>query len=56
MTNDNPDRSTGLYWQVDWVQLDDLPPETPYFYARYRQEYPAVAGRDYLLADLTGSG
>ena len=26
VTNDNPDRSTGLYWQVDWVQLDELPP------------------------------
>jgi len=56
VTNENPDRSTGLYWQVDWVQLDSLPPETPYFYSRYRQEYPAVAGSDYLFADLTGSG
>lgn len=56
VTNDNPDRSTGLYWQVDWVQLEDLPPGTPYFYARYRREYPAVKGRDYLLADLKGSG
>jgi hypothetical protein len=56
VTNDNPDRSTGLYWQVDWVQLDDLPPDTPYFYARYRQEYPAVEGHDYLIADLKGSG
>ena len=56
VTNDNPDRSTGLYWQVDWVQLKDLPPETPYFYARYRQEYPAVEGSDYLIADLKGSG
>ena len=56
VTNDNPDRSTGLYWQVDWMQLDDWPSGTPYFYARYRQEYPAVAGDDYLLADLTGSG
>jgi len=56
VTNENPDRSTGLYWQVDWVQLGSLPPETPYFYARYRREYPAVAGSDYLLADLTGSG
>jgi hypothetical protein len=36
--------------------LDDLPAETPYFYARYRQEYPAHAGQDYLLADLKGSG
>jgi hypothetical protein len=37
VTNDNADHSTGLYWQVDWVQLEELPPETPYFYARYRQ-------------------
>ncbi|MBN1845009.1 MAG: DUF2961 domain-containing protein [Sedimentisphaerales bacterium] len=56
VTNDNPDRSTGLYWQVDWMQLEHLPPVTPYFYARYRQEYPAAAGSDYLLADLKGSG
>lgn len=56
ITNDNPDRQSGLYWQVDWVQLDALPPETPYFHARYRQEYPAVMGRDYLIADLEGRG
>jgi hypothetical protein len=56
VTNDNPDRSTGLYWQVDWVQVEQLPPETPYFHARYRQEYPAAAGRDYLFADLAGEG
>ncbi|MGD0538342.1 MAG: DUF2961 domain-containing protein [Verrucomicrobiota bacterium] len=56
VTNDNPDRTTGLYWQVDWVELDAQPPETPYFHARYRQEYPAVAGRDYLIADLDGRG
>jgi len=56
VTNDNPNRSTGLYWQVDWMQLDELGDDVPYFYARYRQEYPAVAGRDYLLADLKGSG
>ena len=56
VTNDNPDRSTGLYWQVDWIELDRLPNDTPYFYARYRQEYPARAGSDYLIADLKGTG
>lgn len=56
VTNDNLQRSTGLYWQVDWVQLPELPPDTPYFHARYRQEYPAVMGRDYLIADLEGRG
>jgi hypothetical protein len=56
VTNDNPDRGAGLYWQVDWTQVDELPAQTPYFYARYRQEYPAVMGRDYALADLEGRG
>ena len=56
ITNDNPNRASGLYWQVDWVELDVLPPDTGYFHARYRQEYPAVAGRDYLIADIEGSG
>ena len=56
VTNDNPDRSTGLYWQVDWLQVDDLPPDIPYFHASFRQEYPAVGGRDYVLADLEGQG
>ncbi len=56
ISNDNMNRSTGLYWQVDWVSLDRLPPDTPYFYAQYRQEYPAVMGRDYLIADINGCG
>lgn len=55
VTNDNPDRSTGLYWQVDWTQLERLPPGTPRFHARYRRENPARAG-DYLFADLAGRG
>jgi hypothetical protein len=56
ITNDNPDRSSGLYWQVDWVELDSLPPDTLYFHARYRQEYPARMGQDYLIADMEGQG
>ncbi len=56
VTNDNPDRTAGLYWQVDWTELDQLPPSTPYFHARYRQEYPAQAGRDYVIANLQGQG
>ncbi len=56
ISNDNPDRTTGLYWQVDWTALDALPDETPYFHAAYRQEHPAVMGRDYLVADIRGRG
>jgi hypothetical protein len=56
ISNDNPDRGAGLYWQVDWLELDSLPPDTGYLHARYRQEYPAVMGRDYVIADLAGCG
>jgi hypothetical protein len=55
VTNDNPDRSTGLYWQIDWVQVDKLSPQTPSFYAKFRREYPARPG-DYVVADLQGRG
>lgn len=56
VSNDNPDRMAGLYWQVDWTEMPDLPEDTLYFHAKYRQEYPAVMGRDYLVADLEGAG
>ena len=56
VTNDNPDRGAGLYWQVDYTQVDALPANTPHFHARYRQSYPATMGRDYTFAELTGRG
>jgi len=45
-----------LYFNIDWIKLDDLPRDTPYFYAQYRQEYPAVNGKDYLVLETTGKG
>lgn len=56
VSNDNSNRTAGLYWQIDWVELGALPKETPYFHAQYRQEYPATMGRDYVVADLQGNG
>jgi hypothetical protein len=53
--NDNPNRGTGLYWQIDWMQVDSLPKDVGYFHAKYRQEYPAKPG-DYVFADLAGRG
>lgn len=55
VTNDNPDRGTGLYWQVDYTQME-LPEHAPHFHAGYRQEYPAALGSDYVIADLEGKG
>ncbi len=56
VTNENPDRAAGLYWQVDWVALDELPPGTPYFHARFRREHPAASGRNYKIAEISGRG
>lgn len=56
ITNDNPERGTGIYWQVDWEETPELPGDARYFHARYRQEFPARSGSDYLIADLAGSG
>ena len=45
-----------LYYNIDWIRLDDLPKDTPYFYAQYRQEYPSHRGEDYVLLETTGKG
>ncbi len=45
-----------LYFNIDWVKLDSLPEDTPYFYAQYRQAYPVPAGRDYVVLETEGKG
>ncbi|HNQ24527.1 MAG TPA: DUF2961 domain-containing protein [Phycisphaerae bacterium] len=45
-----------LYYNIDWIKKDSLPADTPYFYAQYRQEYPAEKGKDYLILETTGKG
>jgi hypothetical protein len=45
-----------LYYNIDWIKKDKLPKNTPYFYARYRQEYPTQKGKDYLILETEGKG
>jgi hypothetical protein len=45
-----------LYYNIDWIALDDLPADTPYFHAQYRQEYPVEEGSDYLILETEGKG
>ena len=45
-----------LYYNIDWIKKSKLPKDTPYFYAQYRQEYPAEHGKDYVLLDTKGKG
>jgi hypothetical protein len=55
--NQSPDKPLSLlYYNIDWIKLDALPKDTPYFYAQYRQEYPVRKGEDYLLLETRGKG
>jgi len=45
-----------LYFNIDWVKEVDLPAETPYFHAQYRQEYPVAKGKDYVVLETKGKG
>jgi hypothetical protein len=45
-----------FYYQVDYFKEASLPPDTPYFCAQYRQEFPVRSGRDYLILDAVGRG
>ncbi len=55
--NQSPDKPLSLlYYNIDWIRLDKLPKDTPYFCAQYRQEYPVRKAKDYLLLETTGKG
>lgn len=56
VTNEGRKAVNALYWYVDWRKLPDLPDDAAYFHAMYRQEYPAVSGRNYRIADIEGRG
>ena len=45
-----------LYYNIDWIQKDKLPKDTPYFYAQYRQEYPPQSNQDYVVLETQGKG
>jgi hypothetical protein len=56
MTNEGAERITSNYFYIDWVKLDELPPETLYFHARYNQEWPVVPFSYYTLLEVEGDG
>ncbi len=57
IVNQSKDKNISkLYYNIDWIKKNNLPLETPYFYARYRQEYPTVGNDDYLILETEGKG
>lgn len=55
LTNESEKPLAALYWQIDWT-AEPLQADAAYFCAQYRQEFPAEAGKPYLVLDATGRG
>ena len=56
VTNESDQECRAFYYYIDWQKHSKLPESTAYFHAMYRQEYPCVMGKNYLLADIEGRG
>lgn len=56
VTNESDKRCDCFYYYIDWQKHDSLPEDTAYFHAMYRQEFPCVMGKNYLIADIEGRG
>lgn len=56
VTNEGTRRVGAFYYYIDYRELEELPAQTPYFHAKYRQEMPCEAGKNYLILDAAGSG
>lgn len=56
VTNEGKEPCHAFYYYIDWQKLPSLPQKTAYFHAKYRQEYPCVSGKDYLILDAAGKG
>ena len=47
----------GLYFQIDYVLLDELPADTAYLHAQWRRERITQLGRDFVMLDnVKGQG
>ncbi len=55
-TNEGEKNVRSFYYHIDYLKVDDLPADTAYFCAQYRQEFPQQAGRDYLILEAEGQG
>ncbi|MBM3284754.1 MAG: DUF2961 domain-containing protein [Candidatus Aminicenantes bacterium] len=56
MTNEGERAITSCYFYIDWVKLDELPPDSLYFHARYNQEWPVKPFTYYTLLEVEGDG
>ncbi len=56
LSNESPKyRVDSFYYYLNWRKLEQLPEDTAYFHARYRQEFPAKPG-NYVILETEGRG
>lgn len=55
ITNESARPLAAFYYHVDYSR-EEIAPDSAYFCAQYRQEFPAQAGKDYLVADIEAAG
>jgi hypothetical protein len=56
VTNEGNRYVLNCYYHVDWRKYESLPDDIGYFHAYYRQERPAVAGRNYAFLATRARG
>lgn len=56
VTNEGSQPVGAFYYYIDYRELPELPEETPYFHAQYRQEMPCQPGKNYLIFKASGRG
>ena len=56
ITNEGKKAARSFYYHIDYTEYKKLSPNTAYFCAQYRQEFPQTVGKDYLIADIEGKG
>ncbi len=56
VTNEGKQEVPAFYYYIDYRQAAGLPAGTPTFHAQYRQEFPVVPGRNYLILEARGRG
>jgi hypothetical protein len=56
VTNEGNRPVRSFYYHVDWEKWSSLPKDLGYFHAYYRQERPAVPGRNYEFLSIRGTG
>jgi hypothetical protein len=56
VTNEGNRYVLSFYYHVDYREYSSLPADVGYFHAYYRQERPAVAGRNFQFLSIRGTG